>query len=291
VVVWCRGGLTSRLSVPIYRNMAHLDFGLTDSELTSIAVLSDCDAQELRTELSRRPWALHDILSAPELVDAVLKPKSLLETPDAFALFAVLVRLAADELLLSSYFNDWTGPGTRLPLFDVAPVQEFVSAPGRVLFVARLLTSMVAPVALPAPIPTSDPWELIDWLASVDDTDRVVLLRRLGDLSLFVAGVQADAHGSEILSSAQAAKAARQLGMTCDEVLDFADPASLSPGLDALEKLGARWYEKAMSEGPTTPPVLGDIAQRIHAARQFLTHLTDRFFGPFESILGIPAAN
>lgn len=269
--------------------MAQMDFGLTDSELKSLAVLSERDADELGAELSHRPWALQDILSEPDLVEAVLEPSSLLKTPDPFALFAVLVRLSADELLHSSYVNDWTGPGTRLPLFDVAPVQEFVCAPGRVLFVARLLTSMVAPAALPAPIPTSDPWELIDWLAAVDANDRVALLRRLGDLSLFLAGVQADAHGAEMLTSTQASKAGRQLGMTSDEVLALADPTSISPGLDALEKLGARWYEEARREEPTTPPVLGDIAQRIHAARQFLTHLTDRFFGPFESMWGLPA--
>lgn len=264
--------------------MAYADFGLTASELTSIAQVCERDVDALRTELSERPWALHDILSEPDLVEAVLEPTSILNTPQPFALFAVLVRLAADELLHSEYVNDWVGPRARLPVFDVEPLQEFVCAPGRVLFVARLLTSMVAPTALPAPVASNDPWELVEWLNAVGDSERVVLLRRLGDLSLFLAGVCADAHGGDGPSPAQAKRIGQQLGMTSAEVLELADPASVSPGLDALEELGARWYQEVRRAEPTTAPVLGDIAQRIHAARRFLNHLTDKYLSPFESL-------
>ena len=263
--------------------MAYSDFGVTDSELDSLARVCGRDADTLRAELSLRPWALHDILSEPDVVEAVMEPTSILDTPQPFALFAVLVRLAADELLQSTYVNDWTGPRSRLPVFDVEPLQEFVCAPGRVLFMARLLTSMVMPTSMPAPIPSSDPWDLLDWLDAVNEAERVVLLRRLGDLSLFLAGVQADAHGDDILSPERAAKAGRTLGMTSDQVLQLTDPASISPGLDSLEELGARWYQEARRSEPTTPPVVGDVAQRIHAARRFLTHLTDSYLAPFQS--------
>ena len=263
--------------------MGYANFGVTDTELEGLARVCGRPVDDLRAELHQRPWALHDILSEPEVVVAVLVPKSLLDTPSPFALFAVLVRLAADELLQSDYVNDWVGPGSRLPVFDVEPIQEFVCAPGRVLFVARLLTSMVAPTALPAPIPTTDPWELVDWLNAVDDAERVLLLRRLGDLSLFLAGVQADAHGEEVISDTQAAKVGRALAMTSDEVLQLCDPASLSPGLDALEELGALWYQEARRAEPSMPPVVGDVAHRMHAARRFLTHLTDSYLARFES--------
>lgn len=261
--------------------MAYADYGLTASELDSLARLCDRDTDALYDELRQRPWALHDILSEPELVEAVLEPKSILETPQPFALFAVLVRLAADELLQSTYVNDWVGPRSRLPVFDVEPIQEFVCAPGRVLFVARLLTSMIAPASLAVPVASSDPWELIDWLNAVDETERVALLRRLGDLSLFLAGVHADAHGAQILSPSRAEKVGHQLGMTSAEILDLVDPASLSPGLDALEDLGARWYREVRKAEPTTAPIVGDIAQRIHAARRFLNHLSDTYLAPF----------
>lgn len=269
--------------------MAHADFGVTQAELESLASICKRDTAALRTELSQRPWAIYDLLADPEVVRSVLEPTSIAETPQPFALFAVLVRLAADELLKSNHVNEWIGPRCRLPVFDVEPIQEFICAPGRVLFVTRLLTSMVAPTALPAPVPSTDPWELIDWLDAVDDHDRVVLLRRLGDLSLFLAGVQADAHGDEVLTADQAAKVARALGMTSDEVLELADPGSISPGLDALEALGARWYRAAFRTEPSTAPVVVDVAQRMHAARRFLNHLSDTYLAPFTSAWNLAA--
>ena len=262
--------------------MAPREFGLTAAELDSLARVCDRDAETLRAELIQRPWALHDILSEPELVGAVLEPHAIIDTPHPFALFAVLVRKAADELLQGTHVNDWMGPRSRLPVFDIGPLQEFVVAPGRVLFVARLLTSMVVPEAVGTPIPTSDPWELIDWLNAVDEDARVPMLRRLGDLSLFLAGVQADAHGGDVLTATQAAKVAQQLGMTADEVLEFADPASVSPGLDALEELGACWYREARRAEPSTPPVVADVAARLKAARRFLTHLADTYLSPLD---------
>lgn len=274
--------LKSRSKRPIWLGMAYADFGVTESELQSLARVSGHDIEALRAKLSQRPWAIHDLLSEPDVVRAVLEPTSLLDTPSPFALFAVLVRRAADELLQSNYVNDWIGPKSRLPVFDVAPVQEFVCAPGRLLFVARLLTSMVVPTTMPAPVPTTDPWELIDWLDAVDEADRVHLLRRLGDLSLFLAGVQADAHGGEVLSTSQAAKVAKTLGLTTDEVLELTDSVSVSPGLDALEELGALWYQAARISEPRTPPVVADVAERMHSARRFLTHLTDQYLAPIE---------
>lgn len=269
--------------------MAYADFGVTDAELQSLARVCDRDADTLRAELSQRPWAIHDILSEPDVVHAVLEPASILATPEPFALFAVLVRLGADEMLQRTYVNDWIGPRSRLPVFDVEAIQEFVCAPGRVLFLARLLTSMVAPSTTPAPIPSSDPWELVDWIDAVDEAERVTLLRRLGDLSLFLAGVHADAHGDDVMSQDQAVKVARTLGMTTDQVLDLTDPDSISPGLDALETLGAHWYQEARRTEPRTPPVVGDVAQRIHAARRFLTHLTDTYLTPIDPSWPVPA--
>lgn len=264
--------------------MTATDFHLTNDELVGLARLCGRPADELRDELSRRPWALHDLLAEPDVVAAVFEtaPGSLLDTPSPFVLFAVAARQAANDLLTGSHVNDWVGPRSRLPVFDVDTLQEFVIAPGRVLFVARLLTSMVAPSRLAVPFPTNDPWELVDWLDAVDDRERVALLRRLGDLSLFLAGVQADAHGREILTPTQARKVALHLGMTSDEVMELVDPGSLSPGLDTLEELGARWYREAGRVEPATPPIIGDIAQRIHAARRFLTHLADTYIAPFE---------
>ena len=123
--------------------MAQADFAITDSELESLARLAGRDVGELRGELRKRPWSLSDLLADPTLVEAVLEPTSILATPGPFALFAVMVRQAADDVLDSDYVNDWVGPRSRLPVFDVAPLQELVVAPGRLLFHYRTSQSPV----------------------------------------------------------------------------------------------------------------------------------------------------
>ncbi|MDW3220537.1 MAG: hypothetical protein R8F63_18160 [Acidimicrobiales bacterium] len=254
--------------------------GLTETEITSLAAACDRDADDLAAELARRPWAIHDLLTDPELVASVLEAETLADAPAPFVLFAVMARVAADDLLASTYVNDWIGPRSRLPVFDVEPVQEFVAAPGRVLFIARLLASMVDPAAAPVPEGGCDPWDLVDWLAAVSEHERVLVLRRVGDLSLYIAGVHADAIGNGVLSQDKAEKVGIALGMNSDEILELCDPGSSTPGLDALELVGARSYQQARRDTAAVPPVVSDIAERIHAARRFLTHLADEFLSP-----------
>jgi len=264
--------------------------GLTDGEITSLAAACGEDVDDLADELARRPWAINDLLSEPDLVDSVLATGSLADSPTPFVLFAVLTRKAADDLLTSTYVNDWIGPRSRLPVFDVEPMQEFVTAPGRVLFMARLLTSMVEPSSAPVPASGCNPWDLVDWLSAVSEDERLHVLRRVGDLSLYIAGVHADAIGSGVLSPEKAEKVGTALGMTSDEILDLSDAGSSSPGLDALEKVGARSYQEARRGAASTPPVVSDIAERIHSARRFLTHLADSYLTPIDPNLPFAAA-
>lgn len=253
---------------------------LTETEMTALAAACDRDPDDLATALARRPWALHDLLSEPELIGSVLEVDDLAPVPSPFVFFAVMTRLAADHLLTATYVNDWIGPRTRLPVFDVEPVQEFVAAPGRVLFMARLLTSMVQPVGLPIPGPAGDPWDLVEWISSVSQEDRVVLLRRVGDVSLYMAGVHADAIGHGLVSPDKAERVGHALHMSEDEIHELCDPASTTPGLDALERVSARSYQECRRSNAPTPPVVSDIAERMHSARRFLTHLADEFLSP-----------
>ncbi len=269
--------------------MAAAPIGLSDEELTSLARVAGREADELGTELAARPWAIHDVLAEPSTVDAVLHPDSAFEATPPFVLFGVLTRLVADELLGSTYVYDWVGPRRRLPVFDVEPLQEFVVAPGRVLFIARLLASMVAPTGAKVPVITTDPWALLDWVDVVDPEARVELLRRLGDASLFLAGVHADALGREVVSVERAVKIARSLGRTTDDVLSMVDEGSSSPAVDTLEQLGACWYHEARRRKPEMAPVVADVAERIRAARRFLNHLSDTFLAPIDT--GVLFAN
>lgn len=262
---------------------------LTASETRSLAAACKREADDLAEELTRRPWAIHDVLTDPMLVERVLTADSLDDVPAPFVFFAVLTRLAADDLLTSSYVNDWIGPRSRLPVFDIEPVQEFVAAPGRVLFMARLLASMVDPSSTPVPAGGCDPWDLVDWLAAVSEHERVLVLRRVGDLSLYIAGVHADAIGSGVLSHDKAARVGVALGMSDAEILELCDAGSSTPGLDALERVGARSYQEARRDTTVIPPVVSDIAARIHSARRFLTHLADEFLDPGGPTVGFAA--
>jgi hypothetical protein len=254
--------------------------GLTETELTVLAGVVGRDAEDLAADLARRPWLLHDILAAPETVESVYESTSLTGPATCpFLMFAVLARLAADDLHEAAFVNDWVGPRSRLPVFDVEPLHEFVAAPARLIYVARLLSSFVAPVAS-VPIESGDPWEIVDWLDAVDAADRTLLLRRLGDVALFCAGVHPDANGSVPLDIGLADRFGRSLGLSGDEVLELIDPASPTPGLDAFEILGARWYQEARLDESTVPPIVGDVARRFRPARRFLNHLTDRYLHP-----------
>ena len=100
----------------------------------------------------------------------------------------------------------------------------------------------------------------------------------------------ADAIGSGVLSSDKAEKVGNALGMTSEEILGLSDPGSTTPGLDALEKVGARSYQEARRGTSSTPPVVSDIAERIHSARRFLTHLADSYLTPIDPNLPFAAA-
>jgi hypothetical protein len=256
---------------------------LHDGDLALLARVLGIDESTLRDELTRRPWSANDVLRRPEVVDVVLHGdggEQLMISPLLF--FAVLVHRAADELASSDWVDEWVAPGQRLPVFDVEPLLEFADAPGRLLFAARLLVGFAAPVPLPVPVDRLELDEIVDWLDAVEPHDRVVLLRRLGDLALFRAGVFPDSNGAVALSASQAERLGRSVQLTDDELERLVDAGSSSPGLDALELLGSAWYRAAADGSPTTPPLLHDVAHRIRAARRFLNYLADHYLHPTE---------
>lgn len=251
--------------------------GLSEQDVTTMARIVGTEPAQLAVELRRRPWLINDILSDPRVLDLVIGDSGhISDRVSPFLLFAVLVRRVADDLTHATYVNDWTGPKSRLPVFDVAPLQEFLEDGGRMFFLASMLASFAVPD--PPPVP-ADPFDLSDlarWLDQVLPRDRANLLRRLGDLSLLMTGIFPDRTGSTPLRPIDAERLGRTVGMKPEEMLELSDSARLAPGLDALESLGSRWYGAAASEGGA-PPIVADIATRFRAARRVLNHLTDRY--------------
>jgi hypothetical protein len=236
------------------------------------------ECESLRDELGRHPWYANDVLRRPEVVEAVLDgtdAERLIVSP--LLLFAVLVHCAAEELTTSDWVDEWAGRGCRLPVFDVEPLLEFADAPGRLLFLAQLLVGFAVPAAPPVPVDSLDLDELVDWLDAVEQPARVALLRQLGDIALFRAGVFPDSTGASALPAAQAEHLGRSVRLTDDELDHLVDPGSATPGLDALETLSAAWYRAAADSSESTPLVVRDVACRIRVARRFLNHVADRY--------------
>jgi len=254
---------------------SYLD-SLSERDVATLAAIVGSDPVELSADLRRRPWSIHDLLARDDVFEAVLdRSAHPADVVSPFLLFAVLVHQVAGELRDATFVNDWSGPRSRLPVFDVEPLREFVEDAGRTSFLAKLLTSFALPD--PSPVPT-DPFDLAGMAAWVDQAmpaDRTVLLRRMGDLALFLTGVFPDRTGSAPLLPVDAERFGRTVQMSSDEVLSLCDRARIAPGLDALEALGSRWYTASVSEGGS-PPVVADVAHRFRAARRVLNHLTDR---------------
>ncbi len=259
----------------------------TERDLATLALIVGSDPAALVADLRRKPWRIHDLLSDDAVFAAVLDrhahPARLVSP---VLLFAVLVHRAAEDLREATYVNDWAGPRTRLPVFDVAPLHEYLDDAGRIVFLARLLASFATPE--PLPIPEENRFDLVSvarWLDSVPD--RAGLMRKLGDLALFMAGVFPDRTGARPLRPLDAERLGRGVGMTPEEILDLCDAGTLAPGLAAVEALGARWYELAGDEGHQ-PPVVADVAHRFRAARRVLNHVTDTYLYQLDT--GFPLA-
>ncbi len=255
--------------------------GFGDEDLGALATVVGFDLEDLRQQVRRQPWRIHEFLSDPATAEAVLDGdvgNVAAATPMLF--FGVLVHQAAEELTAADWVSEWSGPKSRLPVFDVESIVEFTRRPVRLLYLTRLLVSFVGPAKLPVPVPV-DPLDLgalVDWLEAVEPADRPAMLGRLADVALYLAGVCADRIGSRPLSAIEAGKLGGSVGLESSEMLGLIDPGSISPGLDALEALGSAWYSAAaVLPSCETPAMAMDFARHIRPARRFLNHITDRY--------------
>jgi hypothetical protein len=210
--------------------------------------------------------------------------------------FALCVHRAAAELQSTSYVSEWVGPGRRTPVFDVEDLRGFLSVPHRRLFLAELLSSYTH-VASGSIVQFTrrgmrrhrfselDPVRLAGLLELVSDEERPGILRRLGDLALFLTGVFPDAVAQRgfgpidegrLLRSGRFARAGGP-----------APAAPTAPGLgppgavDLLDRLGRRWYGAAFDLLPRPVPanlvVMGELPARFGQARRILTFITEQF--------------
>ena len=248
----------------------------TERDITTLADLGGLSVTEIRESARSRPWKITELLTSDEVFDGVMdRHAHPLAAVSPHLLFTVLIHRAAAHLRAASYLDEWVGVGARLPVYDVEGVHEVLKDSARLTFLTDLLCAFVAPPSLPMPV--EDPLDLAAiamWLDVVGDDQRVTLLKRMGDVALFLAGVFPDRTGSRPIEPRIAERLGRTVGLTSEEVLSLCEPSG-SAGLDAYEKLGSEWYGAASELAIS--PLVADVARRFPSARRVLNHVADRF--------------
>ncbi len=269
---------------------------LSQRDIEMLARTAGLDVLALHRLLTEDPAAIDDLLASPGLFDSIFHPDR--ETLDpgtsTFLAFAVIVNRSANDLREASHVAEWSGPGKRLPVFDVEPMRGFVDDGLRRYFLAEFLESFTR-VASGSYLVKSgggyrrrrfselDPLQLAELVEQLPAMERPGGYRRLGDVALFLSGVVPDHTAQHPFPVAQRERLARSaaIGPTRALVDD--------EGLGFLESAGAGWYRKSVDEAEDVagagPTFLRDVADRFSDARRILNYLADRYL--FRRELGL----
>ena len=249
--------------------------------------------------------SLTDALSSPELDELVFGRVAgggtALHGVSPFLTFAVAVHRTAERLRDATYVEEWVGSRRRVPVFAVDALRELLGDQRRRFFLVELLGSYTHVVSGSTWTATRrgwrrrrfselDPVQLAELLDTVAPAELAGVLRRLGDLALFLTGVFPDhtAHTPLGRPSAEV-RLLHSAGVDASRV----EPGSLGP-FELLERLGARWYRLAVqrSLAPSgSVTTLESIAEQFSDARRILNVVTDTYLFPLrEQWFGRPAA-
>jgi hypothetical protein len=276
---------------------------LTDGDLALLVgrTADDAPPHELRATLPHRRGGIDDLLLRPQLFDTVFTGVPSAEPLvgiSPFLTFAVAVHRAARDLASATYTAEWVGIGRRTPVFDVADLRDFLSRPWHRFFLAELLASYTHVSSGSVMVATRrglrrqrfselDPVRLAGLLEVVSPAERPGVLRRLGDLALFLTGVFPDYVARRGFAPIERGRLSRA------GTLRPAGPggnrgARLWP-VDAgddnavalLEQIGRRSYRAAFQlvkpPVPGNVAVLGELPDRFGDARRILGVITERF--------------
>lgn len=239
------------------------------------------------------PKGLDELLAGERVFEAVFGAQDGSRTllgVSPFLTFAVAVERTARELASMTYVVEWLGPGRHAPVFDVAALREFMSAPWRRLFLAELLASYTHVASGSVLVPGRrgrrrqrfselDPARLAGLLDVVGDAERPGVLRRLGDLALFLTGVFPDYVARRGFGQVEETRLLRAGGIA--QRPDRSGPPGSAGAVGLLEQLGRRWYQGAFDllprPVPRTVAVLGELPERFGQARRILGLITERF--------------
>lgn len=263
---------------------------LTDADLRVLASITDGRVTVER--LRRDATAAMDLLAHPDAFDAVFGPAALrserLTMVSPFMVFAVAVHRAMAEIASRSYVDEPSG-SRRVPVFDGPQLSEFLESPQRRVFLAELLASFTRIASGRYRTRTTrgwrtrryselDPVRLAELLEVVPENAKPGVYRRLGDVTLFLAGIFPDYVQTNALGPLDAARLLRAARLVEEDAA-----VGSAPAVQLFERLGARWYRQAYETVPLRTDrvmVVAEVADRFTQARRVLNHVTDQYLYP-----------
>ena len=256
---------------------------------------------DLRGLVRSRRGGMEGFLANREVFEAVLgaRPNREVLRVSPFLVFAVAVQRAARELGSTPFVPEWSGAGRRALVLDVARLREFVSNPVHRFFLAELLASYARVASGSVLVATSrglrrrrfselDPVQLAGLVEVVDKAERPGVLRRLGDLALFLTGVFPDYVARHGFGPVDQGRLLRLAAVGAGGMAPGGPaPSGRVGGEDAvvlLARLGRRWYGAASHLLPRPLPagvaVIGEMPERFDDARRVLGVVAERFLFP-----------
>jgi len=288
---------------------AYADY-LTEADLRLIARAVGASAAAV-AELAGDAAAIEGLLADPRVFSAVFgtvspgSPASpaapeVLVFASPFLAFGVAVHRAVADLAAMDYLPERSGLRQRVPVFDTPELRDFLGSAERRLFLAELLASFTRVASGRYRVPSRwggsgpgpgagsggrsrtrrfselDPVKLAGLIEVAPEESRPGIYRRLGDVSLFLAGVFPDYSAMHAFGPVDVSRLLRSARVPAGD----RDGLAAAPALDLLEYLGARWYRAALATAPVRTArldVVGEVAERFRQARRVLNHLADRY--------------
>ncbi|MGH3216543.1 MAG: hypothetical protein ACRDL9_18450 [Trebonia sp.] len=287
---------------------AYADY-LTQADLRLLARAVGASAAAV-ADLAGDAAAIEGLLADPRVFSAVFgTPSPASATPETlvfaspFLAFGVAVHRAVADLAAMDYLPERSGLRQRVPVFDTPELRDFLGSAERRLFLAELLASFTRVASGRYRVPSRwgsgpgsapgqgagsggrsrtrrfselDPVKLAGLIDVVPEESRPGIYRRLGDVSLFLAGVFPDYSAMHAFGPADVSRLLRSARVPAGD----RDGLAAAPALDLLEYLGARWYRAALATAPVRTArldVVGEVAERFRQARRVLNHLADRY--------------
>lgn len=261
----------------------------------------ETDAAAAAALLRREPGLLDDALASPGAAEALLRgggaedpDREPLVTASPFLVFAVAVEQVAAELRDATYVAEWVGPRQRLPLLGGDDLRELLADRRRRVFLAALLASYTRVASGSLWRETArgwrrqrfselDPVRLAATLDALPEGRHPAVHRRLGDLSLFLAGVFPDHTASRAFRPIDLQRLGRAAAVAGPPGEVLGEALETRGGVGLMDHLGARWYRLA-ARAPAAPDaaarLLEAIAERFVEARRALNVLADRHLFP-----------